>query len=242
MATSQVTLEQLPDDVLVTVMQFLNDVEDVLACRLVCKRLCGLAVHRDVWSYRSLADDHPSAGAVLHLAPCLDTLIVTGRVPTLAATSTRCAVASLELRGNSGYFKPKKYAFIVNKQASFGRLRRLELFHLICRVFERAKADVLVRTVASCSGLESIKVIGKLPEVTHPVVQGPPRPSLTTFRCPPLTENSASFINTILAGHADTLEDVCIMSEGVKFDGTATVNLLAALPRLRRLYRVFHPV
>ncbi|XP_026272803.2 uncharacterized protein LOC113202668 [Frankliniella occidentalis] len=230
MATSMLTLEQLPDDVIVVVLQYLP-VKDVLDCRLACKRLCILALHWDVWRHRSLEDDNPHAGAVLHLAPCLDKLTVTGRVPTLAVTSTRCAVAGLKLHGGAALDAPE-YALAVRNQESLGRLRRLELETTSIGL---RHADALVRTVASCSFLESIDVVGWLPDVTHPVVLGPPRPSLTNFRCP-LNSHSISFVDTILAGHAATLEKVDLLdvytSEETR---TRTANLLGAMPRLRSL-------
>ncbi|XP_026282844.1 uncharacterized protein LOC113209510 [Frankliniella occidentalis] len=223
--TALMTLEQLLDDVLVMVMQFL-DVEDVLACRLVCKRFCGLALHPDVWRHRTLHDHHPCAGAVLHLAPCLNTLVITGEVPTLAVTTTRCAVAGLDLLSNC---RGTEYplALAVRNQESLGRLRRLELATYNLRL-----ADVLVRTVASCCHLESLDVISSLPGISHPVVHGPPKPSLIKFRCP-LDKNSASFVHAILAGHAATLEEVDLLTCSSPEGTTAT--LLAALPRLRSL-------
>ncbi|XP_052132004.1 uncharacterized protein LOC127751859 [Frankliniella occidentalis] len=224
MATS-VTLEQLPDDVIVMVLQYVP-VEDVLDCRLVCKRLCGLALHRDVWRHRSLEDDDEYAGAVLHLAPCLDTLKVTGRVPTLAVTTTRCAVASLELiAGPDESINVAEYALAVRNQELLGRLRKLEL-----NICLESAADVLVRTVAMCSNLESLEIYEDFPDVTHPVVHGPPRPSLTNFRCV-VDENSASFVNTILAVHAATLEHVNLGS-GFDNEETTPANLLASMPRL----------
>ncbi|XP_026274399.2 uncharacterized protein LOC113203764 [Frankliniella occidentalis] len=232
MASFVLTLEQLPDDVLVLAMQLLS-VEDILACRLVCKRLCGLALHPDVWLHRSLKDDEPRADAVLHLAPCLEKLTVTGRVPTLAVTTTRCAVASLELKKNSyrEFRNAAEYAFAVRNQEFLGRLKKLEL-----DIYGEANADVLYRTVASCSGLDSLTVVFG-PQTTHPVVHGPPSSSLTIFRCG-VSANSTSFVNTILAGHAATLEKVEINNARIEqFDvgETTTADLLAAMPRLRSL-------
>ncbi|XP_052132006.1 uncharacterized protein LOC127751860, partial [Frankliniella occidentalis] len=203
MATSVLTLAKLPDDVIVMVLQYLP-VEYVLACRLVCKRLCDLAFHWDVWRHRSLKDDDYYAGAVLHLAPCLDTLTVTGLVPTLAVTTTSCAVASLELLLDyASATTAVEYALALRNQESLGRLRKLYLDGL--EYYSTPGKDVLVRTVAKCSNLESLEVNGDLPLVSHPVVNGPPKPSLTNFRCA-VNENSASFVNTILAAHAATLE------------------------------------
>ncbi|XP_026273182.1 uncharacterized protein LOC113202944 [Frankliniella occidentalis] len=233
MASTVLTLEQLPEDVLLMVMGFVS-VEDVLACRLVCKALCGLALHPDVWRHRSLKDDEPHALAVLHLAPCLDELAVSGLVPTLAVTTTRCAAASLYLLSEPGVaFSIAEYALAVRNQESLGRLRRLELR---CSIDKNTTPnDVLMRTVASCSGLEWIEIGGDIPDsICHPVVHGPPRPSLKYFHCPVTSANAATFVNTILAGHAATLETVNIESSS-HLDLTATADLLAAMPRLRSL-------
>lgn len=75
-------LDQLPDDVLVHAMQYL-DPADLLACRLVCKRIGDVALHREVWrhrQYRHLGAFGPRvkecACPVLLLAPCLHTLAI----------------------------------------------------------------------------------------------------------------------------------------------------------------------
>ncbi|XP_026273830.2 uncharacterized protein LOC113203388 [Frankliniella occidentalis] len=226
--TSALTLKQLPDDVLVMVMQYVS-MKDVLECRLVCKRFCGLALHRDVWRHRSLEDEEPCAGAVLHLAPCLNTLtwLYGVRVPTLALTTTRCSVVGLILHSDKLASHAPQYAMAVRNQESFGRLRRLELHS------KNPLPDELLRTVASCSHLESLDV--EVPSISHPVVYGPPMPSLKKFRCP-LNENTVSFVHTILVGHAATLEvvDLWWLTSGT--NKTTTATLLAALPRLRALF------
>ncbi|XP_052124521.1 uncharacterized protein LOC127749631 isoform X1 [Frankliniella occidentalis] len=229
-----VTMEQLPDDVIVAVMQFLS-VEDLFACRLVSRRLCGLVSHWDVWRDRSLSDDLPCANAVLRLAPCLDALVVTGRYPTLAVTTTQCAVAILELHiFDRESFNDAEYALTVHRQESLGRLRRLELTSNEHYFRSPPVADVLVRTMASCSGLQSLEVCDSLPNTNHPIEHGPSKPSLTQFGCP-IDEQSKSFVHTMLAGHAATLEDVDISDSHYGIGDSETAGLLASMPRLRRL-------
>ncbi|XP_026276225.1 uncharacterized protein LOC113205020 [Frankliniella occidentalis] len=228
MGSSVLTLEQLPDDVLLVAMHFVS-VEDVLSCRLVCKRLCGLALHRDIWRHRSVADGKSCTGAVLRLAPCLNKLTVKSRVPTLAVTTTRCAVANLELLPDYELHRDQvpecvlALALSVRNQEALGRLRRLKL------VIYLPSADALLRMVASCSHLESLTVIGNR-GIRHPVLNGPPVPSLREFQCS-LVPSCESFVHTILAGHAATLEDVALSGA----HETTTSILLAALPRLHRL-------
>ncbi|XP_052131839.1 uncharacterized protein LOC127751799 [Frankliniella occidentalis] len=223
--TSVLNLQQLPDDVLVMVMQYL-DVEDVLACRLVCKRLCGLALDRDIWRHRSFDDDDSCAGVVLRLAPCLDTLTLTDDVPT----TTRCSVAHLILRPYDT-FNAAGYASAVRLQESYGRLRSLELY--CSDVGLKTTNDVLLRTVVSCSDLESLGVFGQLPRTSPPVLQGPPRSSLKNFQYE-VYEYSPFFVHTILTAHAATLEKVDL-SSGFSIEDTTTTALLAALPRLKSL-------
>lgn len=77
-------MEHLPDDVLAMVMQYVG-VEDLLACRLVSKRIGGLALHPDAWRRRRLGfssaadfdtnfDDNRCLCPVLRLAPCVAVL------------------------------------------------------------------------------------------------------------------------------------------------------------------------
>lgn len=90
---------QSTDDSLIAVMQYL-DVEDLIACRLVCKRISGLAAHPDVWRHRTLSYANPLVCQVLGLAPCLDILYVellTSECRESAYTSTRCAVEERKL-------------------------------------------------------------------------------------------------------------------------------------------------
>ncbi|XP_026277394.1 uncharacterized protein LOC113205841 isoform X2 [Frankliniella occidentalis] len=236
-------MEQLPDDVLVAVMQFL-DVEDLLACRLVCKRFSSLVLHRDVWRHRSLDDDDwrrsSRVGAVLRLAPCLDKLVVSAR--SLAVTTTRCAVATLKLltaslRGRLDVESDTlalAFALALRNQESLGRLRRLQLE---LPTFRSAPAiDALLGTVALCSGLKSLEVLTNLPKLIYPVQHGPPMPSLTHFRCS-VDKNSASFVHTILAGHAATLEEVnLVIDAGLGVVETSrTAELLGTMPRIRSL-------
>ncbi|XP_052132629.1 uncharacterized protein LOC127748608 isoform X2 [Frankliniella occidentalis] len=220
-------------------MQFL-DVEDLLACRLVCRRLCVLVLDRDVWRHRSLCDGDFDASAVLRLAPCLDTLDVGGW--DLAVTTTRCAVATLKLFSLSTGSPHNvtvdtlalAFALALRNQESLGRLRRLQLE---LPTFRPAPAtDALLRTVASCSGLKSLEVTGYLPKFTHYIQHGPPMPSLTYFQCS-VNNNSASFVHTILAGHAATLEEVnLVIDAGLGFVETATTaELLGTMDRLHSL-------
>ncbi|XP_026271753.2 uncharacterized protein LOC113201954 [Frankliniella occidentalis] len=107
----------------------------------------------------------------------------------------------------------------------------MDLGRVVNALMKVSKANVLYRTVASCSGLESLKSFEEPDDIL--VLHGPPRSSLTNFSYRGGAD-SACFVNCILAGHADTLEDI-IMSTGSGSTDTTTADLMAALPRLRSL-------
>lgn len=232
-------MDQLPDDVLVVVMQYL-EVKDVLACRLVCKRLTDVALHRDLWRHRTVSDNEPWANAVLNLAPCLQKLQVTGVDnvdSTLALTTTRCAVASLVLETN--HFNDLESALVVRNQETLGRLKHVVVGDSHVN-YVRGGADVFLRTLATCSGLESLEFKGRLPRISRPFTSALPIPSLTRFSSPDDNEGFISkampFVSTILTGHAKTLEDIDLYNlQCPPWDNKATATLLSALPKLHTL-------
>ncbi|XP_052119615.1 uncharacterized protein LOC127748784 isoform X2 [Frankliniella occidentalis] len=125
-------MEQLPDDVLLEVMRCLT-VKDLFACRLVCKALGALALHPDVWRYRSFnADEDDNDNQlwqpVLRLAPCLGALYATLPPPVwgclLVCTMTRCAVQKLSLTVYEGGCMHT--AAMIRNQEGLGRLRLLK--------------------------------------------------------------------------------------------------------------------
>ncbi|XP_026271589.1 uncharacterized protein LOC113201849 [Frankliniella occidentalis] len=238
-------LDQLPDDVLVTLMQHL-DVDSLLACRLVCRRLCGLALHGDAWRHRWLwTDFEPRARAVLRLAPCLRGVSVCGHILPLIAT--RCSVAHLLLTVNVSdqgdgaearlALAATQFALVVRNQEALGRLRGVTLSCL----YPMFGAEALIMTLAATSGLESLRVVGIVPYHWSLIEQGPRRPTLEHFECE-LTTGTESFVNTVLAGHGDTLEVVDLGAhsrDGVEGylgqTSETTLRLLGGMGRLREL-------
>ncbi|XP_052133689.1 uncharacterized protein LOC127752393 [Frankliniella occidentalis] len=230
------SVEQLPDDVLVTVMQYLG-VEDVLACRLVSKRFGFIALHRDVWRQRRLDKAKPCVCAVLRLAPCLEMVPYTSRMHTLGLLTTRCAVAELELTVERDDRKVARglgaAAVAIRQQQALGRLRHLHL-----DIDKRVTAgDVLLRTVlAVTSDLERLVVEG-MPETAYSVQQQQPcTSSLKYFKCGAGNywgkTSSAAFATAVLAGHAATLEEVDL---GKGINSLSTSRLLAGMCKLRAL-------
>ncbi|XP_026291330.1 uncharacterized protein LOC113215883 [Frankliniella occidentalis] len=259
-------LEQLlPDDVLLEVMQYLS-VDDVFACRLVCKRLEGLARHPNVWRHRRIVEKHCLC-PVLRLAPCLEALEWCKQRSCESSFSaletTKCAVTSLTLAlptysGYSNYdHRPiRTYAGLeiftqaVRNQAAIGHLKHVAVQSrpLLDVVMEGSIGYVLLQggdafcnLLAQCPCLLSVRFLLCVPALTRPLESGPPAPSLVVFECP-LAFNSDSFLMTMLAGHAATLEVVNI-SPGLIIDGdllehpnvSKLSEILASMPRLRSL-------
>ncbi|XP_026286157.2 uncharacterized protein LOC113211853 [Frankliniella occidentalis] len=233
-------MELLPDDVLVEVMKYL-DVPSLMTCRLVCKRLGGLALHPDAWRDRYLPASGPvPACAVLRLAPCLEGMSVKLQSAKciLAYTTTRCAVSRLllEVAGSHGLHA----ALIIRNQEALGRLRCVEVEFCAPRV-ARADVSVLWGTVAATRGLEQLHLdcpgltVRHMDSLTSHCT--PPRPSLKYIQAE-LSSKSQNFNNLVLSAHAPTLDLVHISnhSYGRCPTSTATATILAGMPNLRQLY------
>ncbi|XP_026274039.2 uncharacterized protein LOC113203514 [Frankliniella occidentalis] len=240
MTMTKPTLRQLPAEILMLVMQHLS-VDDLLACRLVCRRLGSLVLQPEVWCRRQLGDDKPCLCAVLCLAPCLDKVVFSNKVHTKAFTMTRCAVRHLTLHIKKGT-ECAQACVAVLKQELLGRLRsvELEVWHSPEDVAPLDSGEALLKTLVSCSsGLESLDLHDGLPRpyTMRPVLHGPLRSSLTYFRCE-ISEASETFVNTVLAGHAASLEEVHLGSGDCKKD---TFQLFVGVPNLRSLTCLMFP-
>ncbi|XP_026285739.1 uncharacterized protein LOC113211553 [Frankliniella occidentalis] len=235
-------MEQLPDDVLLEVMRHL-DVPDLFACRLVSKRLGSLALHADVWRHRRFGSDYKHFGwqcTVLRLAPCLDALSVYAQVPTAetgclqATTTTRCAVARLELSVFEG--GAMLAAAIIRHQEALGRLRRLRIYFY---EVSQAEGVALLATVVQTSGLTKLDleeqpscrslVESMLRHTAVPVVS-----SLRSFRCSSFSTFTEHFVHFMLRVHAATLEEV-FLDGRLLSTSTLTAPLLSGMPNLRQL-------
>ncbi|XP_026293184.1 uncharacterized protein LOC113217485 [Frankliniella occidentalis] len=238
MSSEQLTLAQLPDDVLLVVMQLL-DIAYLFALRLVCKRLGGLALHPDAWRHRRL---HDTCGcAVLRLAPCLDAAVY-GRdgkkhFHNSAFMATTCAVRHLDLFPEDNDYAA--IALVIRNQEALGRLRSVKL---MAWPKSQGRFDVLLKTLVACSSvLESLDLfISSKPYAMGPVLYGPPRSSLKCFRCETF-KDAESFFNTLLAGHAATLEEVDFSVDSRHSISADTAALLLRMPRLRKLQCLVFP-
>ncbi|XP_026290587.1 uncharacterized protein LOC113215189 isoform X2 [Frankliniella occidentalis] len=250
------TLDQLPDDVLLLVMQHLA-VQDLLACRLVCRRLGELALQPEVWRRRSLIpspykNDRLTC-PVSRLAPCLRHLTVLppsrkgvcGHLHT-----TTCAVEGLEVRGS--WDRTQRFvtfqdgafaARLIQHQASLGRLRRVRVvLEIVDKPYmSEDNVCILFRTLISTPGLEELDLFvstgstGPLPLVLGTCSQVV---SSSIRRFHAAVETDESFSQLVLRTHAATLEEVHFVGskEGDLLSlSTATLQLLVGLPCLREV-------
>ncbi|XP_052130055.1 uncharacterized protein LOC113214181 isoform X1 [Frankliniella occidentalis] len=245
-STASLSLERLPDEALLLVLQYL-DVISLLTCRLVCKRLGALALDWDAWRHREVDVRLSSADCVcpeLRLAPCLRRLVVSipmldgfAACPSAPYAWTRCAATELCLEVSDGSDNALAAAALINRQQALGRLKslRVELYSS-----KPAVISVLTETCASTHGLVKLEVEvwgGRLPTPfqTECTISAP---SLRHFKCvlSPATEH---FVNFILVGHALTLETVDLLGgREPGLDSMACVStgpLLAKLPKLSKL-------
>ncbi|XP_026285037.2 uncharacterized protein LOC113211018 [Frankliniella occidentalis] len=231
-------MEQLSEAMLARVLRHL-DVRDLLACRLVSKRLGAAALHPDAWSHRELVGDRPCVCAVLLLAPCLAKLVYHNHrvFHRRAFLRTRCAVAELALvlHQPDGHHTVEA-AVVLRKQESLGRLRRLEL----CNFFRSTGNEVLVRTVrAATAALDALVVMGGVPSAAGNVQYELPEPGLRRFtftRGASLVDHCTEpFVNAVLASHGATLEEVHLGPGPLSPASDTMAALLAGAPRLRAL-------
>lgn len=230
-------MDALSDNVLVMVLQ-LVDMQDLLTCRLVSKRLGALAVLPGVWEHRVLVPGDRLVCPVLRLAPCLATMYVL--LPQvkrchMAYAATRCAVRELKLIVGPVTGCVHAAAVVCRQEA----LGRLECVDVIFGTDENVSE--LLATIASTPGLQRVEL------ATHPLLEFILRattdavlhstavtPSLKRFDCV-LVPDSEPYVNFILARHAATLESVELGPCPLSMTLTATAPLLATMPNLREL-------
>ncbi|XP_052131969.1 uncharacterized protein LOC127751849 isoform X2 [Frankliniella occidentalis] len=229
---SRMKLTQLPDDMLVLVMQRL-DVKSIFACRLVCQKLSGLALHRDVWRHQSCFKYNDRylmrcVCGLLRLAPCLQELAVwlpvRGCRPALTSTSCAARVLSVSV-GNAAAVQDAAEA--VCRQRSLGGLRGI-----VIEFRTQADASALLAAVAQTPGLGGLRVTAHtdIPWLAAPDTL--PASSLKRFQCE-LRRETVDFANFILAAHAATLEEVEFLHS--TFSTPLTWALLGGMQHLRRL-------
>ncbi|XP_026273223.1 uncharacterized protein LOC113202974 isoform X1 [Frankliniella occidentalis] len=238
----------LPEEMLLALMRYL-DARDLLCCRLVCKRIGQLALHPHLWRrlrvYEYEGDRH-LACPVLRLAPLLG--LLDAEVPSkecqLALASTRCAVTELQLTVHQG--GAVLAAAVIRNQEALGRLKRLDIAFSPWDL--GTGVDLLLRTVALTSGLESLS-INEVPfhstSTVDILVRHSTRlckPSLRKFRGHHLqyASHAEAFVDFVLASHAASLEEVDLLRrvswEPEEYPVTASrALLLAGMPNLRKL-------
>ncbi|XP_026274937.1 uncharacterized protein LOC113204127 isoform X1 [Frankliniella occidentalis] len=210
-------MECLPDDALVAVLQFVDN-EDILQCRLVCRRWRDLASHPGVWRYRHITAEY------LHLSPpCCSKLILDEEnlvsCAVLAATTTTAA-ASLDL-----FFSPSfaddadpeieavLCALVIRHHGLLGRLKEVGFqVHLSQYSFENAGVMDLLGSVLSLKGLQALNL-----RVTEGKIETPlPLTGRLDWSVAPSSLQKLSYygpktgelLNFLLRTHASTLREV----------------------------------
>ncbi|XP_026273241.1 uncharacterized protein LOC113202987 [Frankliniella occidentalis] len=248
MDSSTMLLDQLPEDLLAAVMSHLR-LEDVLALRLMCRRLAGLAQHPDVWRHRTLAVyGGPGSCPLLRLAPCArEVSTVVPMEPAcrhgdLRTTSCAARALSITMGDTLEECGPEEVADtvqIVKQQEALGRLRAVSL-HFLGGFLAEETADSLLGALASTRGLEKVtlRVGSRCCWQVVPATgqRGAWAPSLKSFTCD-IQPWTVAFCNYMLAGHAATLEAVDFEDHDIcPVDATLSpLRLLAGMPNLRQL-------
>ncbi|XP_052123759.1 uncharacterized protein LOC127749498 [Frankliniella occidentalis] len=233
-------MEQLPNDLLLTVMEYLRT-EDLFACRLVCKKLGALALHPGVWRRQRCSSGRAGTGdkavcRVLRLAPRLNklTLRLEGRSHHVSYDRTKCAVRELELEMNAS--SAVLANLMIRNQEALGRLRRVAL--TLCDVV-KAETGALCLTLATSSVLKKLEIKCYSYPPRLPFADGLSctvhTPSLEYFQCS-FQLASEGFINFVLAGHASTLKVVDLGDKDrMTARSSSTASLLAGVAHLQQL-------
>ncbi|XP_034233166.1 uncharacterized protein LOC117640619 [Thrips palmi] len=222
----QSLLLALPDDALLAVLAFLPP-RQLFDCRVLCRRLRDLCLHRDLWRRVRVACPLKHRGlcrSALRLAPCLRELDISGIDLEDAASEvsrTSCVVAKLELSVEATHVMTFATA-IVEKASALGGLKELVLSIWV----EEGVVDV--------NGL--LGAMYKADRLRKLTIEGPCRvasingleksPSLTELTCLYRPPHDA-LVEHLLEAHAATLERVV-------FEWSVLpVSALLMLPRLR---------
>ncbi|XP_034244676.1 uncharacterized protein LOC117647176 [Thrips palmi] len=236
METVDLSLLDLPDDALLAVLAYLPPAE-LLGCRVVCRRLRDLCLHRHLWKSAAIGCELLPA---LRVVPCLRklsfvnpeqmvTLAQMKKMPSLLA-STECVVAELEVRADVYFAGPEVplATAMVKKFSALGGLRalRLSFFSLM----DSHSLALLLKAALGVSGLRELGIglCSRIP--SHPALWSLTlkRPSLTKLQ---YVGKLNYVLVQLLTTHASTLEDVsvCLGTDHLP------MNFLRMMPRLRSL-------
>lgn len=222
-------LERLPDDVLLEVMQRLG-AEDLLACRLVCRTLCRLALHRDAWRSKTLVcdrDEHRTC-SLLRLAPCLRELQLylsasENVCDHSVACATACEVTQVTMILESGSGLGYQASQLLIGLATPGRLKTVKV--LLATALDRTEATMLFLAILRTPGpgLEEITIKGRnirQPMLKpSPVYEGLRSSSLRTFFLN--VEGVGEWAQLVLSAHGETLKKVVLATALVETEATA---------------------
>ncbi|XP_034248629.1 uncharacterized protein LOC117649734 [Thrips palmi] len=223
----------LSDDSLLTVLSYLPP-RELIGCRLLCRRLRDLCLHRDLWK-KAVVRGRGLVRAALALAPCVSALIVDSGLPleVLASyvPSTTCVVAALHL-GVGNQTEALFAALIVQKLSALGGLKMIALN--IDHSFPPGDTlTPLLQAAYNIDGLKELQIDNNT-EKALPAAwcERQVSPSMTKLLY--LGPSAGPFLELLLRTHAATLQDVSLyLTEGTP------VSFLEKIPGLRHL--VCHP-
>ncbi|XP_034240599.1 uncharacterized protein LOC117644933 isoform X2 [Thrips palmi] len=225
-------LLSLSEDVLLTVLAYLRP-EELLRCRLVCRRLRELCLHRVLWRKVKLTDwDRNLLHAAFGVAPCISSLQCGGNssIATLGyfVVGTACVVTKLMLIVES-VSEAASATAVICKLTALGGLRKLDL-----RIrYDPRECPMVMMTLMKAAycieGLQELhfanSVLKPLPALTGDLDV---RPSLT--RLTYHARDADSFLLLLLKTHAATLQAVQLdILTDVPVSSLAKLNELRSL-------------
>ncbi|XP_034256309.1 F-box/LRR-repeat protein 12-like [Thrips palmi] len=223
-------LLDLPDDALLAVLGFLPP-RQLFACRVACRRLRDLCLHRYLWRHVSL--DGGKAGVVLAalaLAPCVKSIVCSGPrdVQASRVKTTNCVVTRLKLFVFGGSNRMALAMEMIQRLYALGGLRELDV-----NIRAIQSTAPLLQQVYYLRDLRklSLSVNGHVEALAAKCNELETKPSLRELHYDALTGGRA-FLELLLRTHASTLQDVSLYFCA---DEDIPASTLLKIPGLRSL-------
>ncbi|XP_034251691.1 uncharacterized protein LOC117651625 [Thrips palmi] len=203
MAKPEISLLSLPDDALLAVLAFLPT-RDLFVCRVACRRLRDLCLHRHLWRAATV-ESKGVLRAALAVAPCIGTI---GEVPIEALeplVATACTVSELKLLV-VGKESAALASALLSRFSTVSSGLRLKKLSLEVRGPLTRTSRRLLKQVCSFTGLQdlSIDLKGELPEREWSKLNVQPSLSKLSYT----SSSRDAFLQLLLSTHSATLENV----------------------------------
>ncbi|XP_034244642.1 uncharacterized protein LOC117647171 isoform X2 [Thrips palmi] len=218
-------LLSLPDETLLAVLAHLAP-RELFNCRVVCRRLRDLSLHRSLWQ-AAVVKDKGLLRAALNLAPCLGKISPRLPLETIASfmPSTTCAVANLGITVHNES-DAAQATIILLKLSALSGVRSLNLEN---RCPPGQSLSTLLNATHNVIGLRKLSIQNYSQEsLSVAWCDLKTRPSLTKLLYS--SNLSEPFLHLLLETHAATLQEMCLFCRN---DQVGT--LLAQIPNLRSL-------